>query len=53
MERLPAAMIILGAGPIGTEMAQAFARLGTEVTVVDMGRPILSKEDRDLADVLQ
>jgi len=32
LDRLPASMIILGAGPIGVEMSQAFARLGTRVT---------------------
>jgi pyruvate/2-oxoglutarate dehydrogenase complex dihydrolipoamide dehydrogenase (E3) component len=53
LDRLPASMIILGAGPIGTEMAQAFVRLGTQVTVVDMGHQILPKEDRDLANALQ
>lgn len=53
MDRLPASMIILGAGPIGTEMSQAFVRLGTQVTVVDMGHQILPKEDRDLAQALQ
>ena len=52
MDRLPASMAILGAGPIGTEMSQAFARLGTRVTVVDMGHQILPKEDRDLADAV-
>jgi pyruvate/2-oxoglutarate dehydrogenase complex dihydrolipoamide dehydrogenase (E3) component len=53
LDRLPASMIILGAGPIGTEMSQAFARLGTQVSVIDMGHQILPKEDRDLADAVQ
>jgi len=53
LDRLPASMIVLGAGPIGVEMSQAFARLGTRVTVVDMGHQILAKEDRDLADALK
>jgi pyruvate/2-oxoglutarate dehydrogenase complex dihydrolipoamide dehydrogenase (E3) component len=53
LDRLPASMIILGAGPIGSEMSQAFARLGTTVTVVDQGHQILPKEDRDLADTLR
>jgi pyruvate/2-oxoglutarate dehydrogenase complex dihydrolipoamide dehydrogenase (E3) component len=50
MERLPASMTILGGGPIGIEMAQAFNRFGCRVTVVDRGRQILRKEDRDMAD---
>jgi pyruvate/2-oxoglutarate dehydrogenase complex dihydrolipoamide dehydrogenase (E3) component len=43
-------MIILGAGPIGIEMSQAFNRLGTRVTVVDRAHQILIKEDKDMAD---
>jgi len=45
-------LLIVGSGPIGTEMAQAFRRLGSEVTVADMGAGILPREDRDLADVV-
>jgi pyruvate/2-oxoglutarate dehydrogenase complex dihydrolipoamide dehydrogenase (E3) component len=50
MERLPASMTILGGGPIGIEMAQAFNRFGCRVTVVDMASQILGKEDKDMAD---
>ena len=50
LDRLPASMIILGAGPIATEMAQAFCRLGTKVSVVQRSGQILSKEDKDMAD---
>ena len=50
LERLPQAMIVLGAGPIAIEMAQAFNRLGSQVTVVQRSAQILSKEDRDMAD---
>ncbi len=49
---LPASMIILGAGPIAMEMAQAFRRLGTGVDVVQRSGQILSKEDRDMADLV-
>jgi len=42
----------LGAGPIGIEMAQAFNRLGTKVTVVDRSNQILGKEDKDMADMV-
>lgn len=45
-------LIVLGAGPIGVEMAQAFARLGTRVFLVQRGAHILSNEDHDLAQVV-
>ncbi len=44
------ALIVIGAGPIGSEMAQAFRRLGSEVTVVDVAPQILPREDADVAD---
>ncbi len=50
LDRLPESMIILGAGPIAAEMAQAFCRLGTKVSVVQRSGQILSKEDKDMAD---
>lgn len=52
LDKLPDSMIILGGGPIAIEMAQAFNRLGTRVTVVQRSAQILSKEDRDLADAV-
>jgi pyruvate/2-oxoglutarate dehydrogenase complex dihydrolipoamide dehydrogenase (E3) component len=52
LEKLPKSMIILGGGPIGTEMAQAFARLGTKVTVIQRPDQILHKEDKDMADLV-
>ncbi|MEW5909544.1 MAG: FAD-dependent oxidoreductase, partial [Thermodesulfobacteriota bacterium] len=52
LEHLPESMIILGAGPIGIEMAQAFNRLGSAVAVIDHGGQILKKEDHDMADAL-
>jgi pyruvate/2-oxoglutarate dehydrogenase complex dihydrolipoamide dehydrogenase (E3) component len=50
LKKLPKTMVILGAGPIAIEMAQAFSRLGTKVFVVQRSNQILSKEDRDMAD---
>lgn len=50
LDALPESMIVLGAGPIGIEMGQAFNRLGTRVTVVDRADQILVKEDRQMAD---
>lgn len=50
LDHLPGSMIVLGAGPIAIEMAQAFSRLGSKVFVVQRSNQILSKEDKDLAD---
>ena len=50
LDHLPKSMIILGGGPIGIEMGQAFNRLGTKVFVVDRSDQILGKEDKDMAD---
>ena len=52
LARLPASMIVLGAGPIAVEMAQAFSRLGSKVSVIQRSGQILSREDKDFADVL-
>jgi pyruvate/2-oxoglutarate dehydrogenase complex dihydrolipoamide dehydrogenase (E3) component len=52
MNTLPVSMIILGGGPIAIEMAQAFNRLGTRITVIQRSGQILSKEDKDLADTV-
>jgi pyruvate/2-oxoglutarate dehydrogenase complex dihydrolipoamide dehydrogenase (E3) component len=48
LTRLPRKLAIVGGGPIGMEMAQAFARLGSEVTVIEAGR-VLSREDPEAA----
>ncbi|MBE9533880.1 MAG: FAD-dependent oxidoreductase [Proteobacteria bacterium] len=52
LDHLPKSLIILGAGPIAIEMAQAFGRLGSKVTVVQRSNQILSKEDKDMADTV-
>jgi pyruvate/2-oxoglutarate dehydrogenase complex dihydrolipoamide dehydrogenase (E3) component len=49
----PDGMIILGGGPIGCELGQAFARLGVRVTVIQSTARILEKEDPDVADVVR
>lgn len=51
LQTLPRRLVILGAGPIGCELGQAFARLGASVVLVDPGRA-LGKEDPDLAEVV-
>ena len=52
LDTLPTSMIVLGAGPIAMEMAQAFSRLGTAVQVIQRSGQILSKEDKDMADII-
>ncbi|MDO9440249.1 MAG: FAD-dependent oxidoreductase [Beijerinckiaceae bacterium] len=51
LEKMPTRLVVIGAGPIGLELAQAFRRLGCEVVVLEAGRA-LSREDPEFADVL-
>lgn len=53
IEDLPEELIIIGAGPIGTEMAQAMSRLGSQVQVIDMADRIMVNDDPELAGMLQ
>jgi pyruvate/2-oxoglutarate dehydrogenase complex dihydrolipoamide dehydrogenase (E3) component len=53
LDRLPDRLVAIGAGPIGTELGQAFARLGSKVTLVDVAPQILRREDEDMAAVVQ
>jgi len=48
----PKNLVILGGGPIGCELAQAFQRLGAKVTIIEMADSIMGREDRDIADVI-
>jgi pyruvate/2-oxoglutarate dehydrogenase complex dihydrolipoamide dehydrogenase (E3) component len=50
---LPGRLLILGGGPIGVEMAQAFRRLGSLVTIIEYGDQVLGNEDTDIASILQ
>lgn len=49
LRALPRRLLVLGGGPIGCELAQAFARLGASVTVVEQGARLLAREDEDVA----
>jgi len=49
----PRRLGVIGGGPIGCELAQAFARLGTEVTIIETARQFLQREDRDAAKALE
>jgi pyruvate/2-oxoglutarate dehydrogenase complex dihydrolipoamide dehydrogenase (E3) component len=52
LTELPRRLIVIGAGPVGCEMAQAFRRFGSEVTLVSHGPRLLRREDVDAAAVL-
>ena len=49
---LPKRLLVVGGGPIGCELGQAFARLGSKVTLVGKSSRLLPKEDADAADLL-
>jgi pyruvate/2-oxoglutarate dehydrogenase complex dihydrolipoamide dehydrogenase (E3) component/uncharacterized membrane protein YdjX (TVP38/TMEM64 family) len=49
LRRLPARLLVLGGGPIGCELAQCFARLGSAVTQVEMLPRIMMREDPDIS----
>ena len=53
LTELPKRFGVIGAGPVGTEMAQSFAIFGSEVTLITSKRGLLPKEDRDAAKVVQ
>jgi len=53
LTELPKRLGIIGAGPIGCEMAQAFAQLGSQVILVESADGVLPREDRDAALVVQ
>ncbi|HTO26723.1 MAG TPA: NAD(P)/FAD-dependent oxidoreductase [Gaiellaceae bacterium] len=52
MEAIPRRLLVLGGGPVGVEMAQAVARLGGEVVIVEGGRHVLPREPAPLGDAL-
>ncbi len=49
LDAIPARMVVLGGGPIGCELAQAFARLGSQVTQVEMAPRIMIREDEEVS----
>ena len=50
LEKLPARMLVVGAGPIGVELGQALQRLGADVTIAQRSGRILTKEDADVSE---
>ncbi|QTP58548.1 FAD-dependent oxidoreductase [Billgrantia antri] len=53
LEMLPERLVVLGGGPIGCELGQSFARLGSRVNLVEMGPQLLPREDSDAAELLR
>jgi pyruvate/2-oxoglutarate dehydrogenase complex dihydrolipoamide dehydrogenase (E3) component len=53
LTELPERLAVIGGGPIGCELSQAFCRLGSRVTLFEMGPHILPREDPDAAGIVQ
>lgn len=51
-ETAPGSMVVIGGGPIGVELAQAFSRFGTEVTVLEVGPRILAVEEPESSELV-
>lgn len=53
LDRLPGNLIVLGGGYVGLELAQAFRRLGSNVTVIEHGRQLANREDPEVGAALK
>jgi pyruvate/2-oxoglutarate dehydrogenase complex dihydrolipoamide dehydrogenase (E3) component len=53
LDNLPSHLIVLGGGYIGIEMAQAFRRFGSRVTIIEPGPQLMAREDADVAAEMQ
>jgi pyruvate/2-oxoglutarate dehydrogenase complex dihydrolipoamide dehydrogenase (E3) component len=53
LDRVPQSLLVIGAGPVGLEFAQIFARFGSRVTIVNHGSQIAARADTEAADELQ
>jgi mercuric reductase len=53
LEHVPESLLVIGAGPVGLEFAQIFARFGTRVTIVNSGAQIAARADTEAANELQ
>jgi len=53
LAELPRRLIVIGAGPIGCELAQAFGRFGSTVTVFDQATQVLPREDADAGEIVR
>jgi pyruvate/2-oxoglutarate dehydrogenase complex dihydrolipoamide dehydrogenase (E3) component len=53
LDYLPSHLIVLGGGYVGIEMAQAYRRFGSRVTIIEPGRQLMGREDADVAEEMQ
>lgn len=53
LEQQPKRLVVLGGGPIGCELSQAFSKLGSQVTIVEMIDQLMGKEDADVAEHIE
>ena len=52
LEHQPKRLVVLGGGPIGCELSQAFSKLGSQVTIVEMAGQLMGREDADVAETI-
>ncbi|WP_231727463.1 MULTISPECIES: FAD-dependent oxidoreductase [unclassified Sphingomonas] len=53
LSEMPARIVVLGGGPIGCELTQSFARLGAQVTQVEMAPRLMTREDPDVSELVE
>lgn len=53
IDKLPGHLLVMGGGPIGCELAQAFRRLGAEVTIIEFLDRVLSRDDKEVSEAVQ
>lgn len=53
LDELPQRFLVLGGGPIGCELAQSFARLGSQVTLLDKAQHLMGREDTDVSEFIE
>jgi pyruvate/2-oxoglutarate dehydrogenase complex dihydrolipoamide dehydrogenase (E3) component len=53
LDRLPAHLVVVGGSYVGLELAQMFRRLGSEVTIIEMGPRLIGREDADVSDAVK
>ena len=53
LTELPKRLLVIGGGPIGCELSQAFARMGSDVTIIETAGHLLNREDADAAELVQ